>query len=65
MKFAVEIAGIPIHTYRANLKDPDAVELFYGAVDDFLHAALAGKDSKLIAKIGAVQFICAGSPCRA
>ncbi|KAF2101614.1 S-adenosyl-L-methionine-dependent methyltransferase, partial [Rhizodiscina lignyota] len=65
VKWAVEIAGIPLHTYKANLKDPDTTELFWGSVDDYLHSALMGVSSKVIARVGEVQFTAAGSPCRA
>jgi DNA (cytosine-5)-methyltransferase 1 len=60
---AVDLDAQAIHTQRANAKDPSQLKLFYGSVDDFLKAALLGQEHPLVARIGEVNFIAAGSPC--
>ncbi|KAI9723628.1 MAG: hypothetical protein M1812_000928 [Candelaria pacifica] len=62
--WAVDWAKHAIHTYRANLRDPDATELYYGSVNDYLAKAMQGTTAKNIAKRGEVDFISAGSPCQ-
>ncbi|KAI9764512.1 MAG: DNA methyltransferase Dim-2 [Candelina submexicana] len=62
--WAVDWAKHAMHTYRANLKDPDATKLYYGSVNDYLAKAMQGTTAKNIAKRGEVDFISAGSPCQ-
>jgi DNA (cytosine-5)-methyltransferase 1 len=65
-KWAVDMDKIAIHTYYANLQDPQDTHLYYGSVNDQLFQALQGnpKNSKLIPRPGEVGFISAGSPCQ-
>ncbi len=63
-RWAVDWAKSALHTYRANLEDPDATELYYGSVNDYLAKAMQGSTAKNIAKRGEVEFIAAGSPCQ-
>ncbi|KAI9845394.1 MAG: DNA methyltransferase Dim-2 [Sclerophora amabilis] len=63
-KWAVDYNREAIHTYRANLKDPDDTEIYFGSVNDFLARAIAGRYSKWIPEPGQVDFISAGSPCQ-
>ncbi|KAE9369421.1 hypothetical protein N431DRAFT_469332 [Stipitochalara longipes BDJ] len=65
-EWAVDINKNAIHTYAANLKDPQGTKLFYGSVDDLLKQALQGNAQKsdLIPSPGEVDFISAGSPCQ-
>lgn len=59
---AVDFSPHAIHTQRANARNPK-ICLYCGSVDDYLKAALKGTNRDLIAGIGKVEFLCAGSPC--
>ena len=61
-KYAVDYFKEAIHTYRANLSNPDKTDLFYGSVNDFLSQAMSGDPS--VAQLDDVQVISAGSPCQ-
>lgn len=65
-EWAVDIDKQAVHTYYANLEDPDDCKLFWGSVNDMLTQALKGnpKASALIPLPGDVEFISAGSPCQ-
>ncbi|KAG0644907.1 DNA (cytosine-5)-methyltransferase 1 [Hyphodiscus hymeniophilus] len=65
-RWAVDMDKIAIHTYYANLRDPQDTHLYFGSVNDQLFQALQGnpKKSKLIPQPGEVDFISAGSPCQ-
>ncbi|KAJ9648940.1 hypothetical protein H2199_000853 [Coniosporium tulheliwenetii] len=58
---AVDLAAHAMHTYQANLKEPDRMRLFFGSVNDYLAQAIAGKWSVL--RVGEVDFLSAGNPC--
>ncbi|KAF1942462.1 hypothetical protein EJ02DRAFT_422207 [Clathrospora elynae] len=60
---AVDFSAQAIHTQRANTRSPDTMRLYCGSVDDFFKAALLGNDPQLVAPVGEVDFIAAGSPC--
>ncbi|OAX82279.1 hypothetical protein ACJ72_03373 [Emergomyces africanus] len=64
--WAVEWSTFPMLTYRANHDDTEEINLFLGSVNDFLLQAFQGKAkaSNLVAKLGEVEFISAGSPCQ-
>jgi DNA (cytosine-5)-methyltransferase 1 len=64
-KFAVEWDGHAVHTFRANLKDPEETQIFHGSVDDALAKAIKGSSLACVPKIGEVDHIAAGSPCPA
>ena len=66
MEWAIDYFREAIHTYRANVKDPEKVNLFYGSVNDYLSQAMKGKcgNTNLIARRGEVELIAAGSPCQ-
>jgi DNA (cytosine-5)-methyltransferase 1 len=59
----VDFSAEAMHTQRANTRDHSQMRYFCGSVDDYLKAALSGKQHAHIALIGAVNFIAAGSPC--
>lgn len=61
--WAVEWSKAAMLTYRANLTNPGA-KLFWGSVDDFLHQSLKDIRSNIVARVGEVDFISAGSPCQ-
>ena len=63
-KWAVDNFKEAIHTYKANVKDPNNTQLFYGSVNDFLRQAMEGRGGKLVAQAGEVEVISAGSPCQ-
>ncbi|MCJ1398754.1 DNA methyltransferase Dim-2 [Xylographa trunciseda] len=63
-RWAVELNGHAIHTYRANLSRPDKVKLYLGSVNDYLHLAMHGTHSDVIARPGEVEVIIGGSPCQ-
>ena len=60
---AVDISKPAIHTYRANLINPNRTNLFLGSVDDFLHEVLKG-ESDAVPAPGEIDIIIAGSPCQ-
>jgi len=60
---SVDYAKEAIHTNRANAVNPDALELFYGNVNDFLARGLGGDISSCIPQVGKIGLITAGSPC--
>jgi DNA (cytosine-5)-methyltransferase 1 len=63
IRTAVELDDAAIHTLRANTRDPTKKMLWYGSVDDHLNAALDGSTHPLLAHIGNVNIIIAGSSC--
>lgn len=63
-EWAVDFAKHAMHSYRANLTKPDEVRLFMGSIDDYLAGAIRGNSSPLIANVGGVGMIAAGSPCQ-
>ena len=66
IRWAVEMAKEPMHTYRANLKDVSDTALYLGSVNDYLQTCLEGKHDPQFepAPFGDVDFISAGSPCK-
>ena len=60
--YAVDYFKEAIHTYRANLSNPDKTDLFYGSVNKYLSQAMRGDPS--VAQLDDVQVISAGSPCQ-
>lgn len=60
---AVDMSREATHTQMANTRHPEDFRPYWGSVDDYLKAVLSGNYNKLIARIGLVQFIAAGSPC--
>ena len=64
MEWAVDYFREAIHTYRANVDGPENVKLFYGSVNDYLSRAMKGEGGNLIAQLGEVEVIAAGSPCQ-
>ena len=53
-----------IHTYKANLPKQNSTKLFHGSVNYYLSQAIERKGGDLIAQVGEVEVICAGSPCQ-
>lgn len=49
MKWAVDIDTPAIHSYRANLRDPDA-KLYLGSINNYLRDAILGKHGAIVAK---------------
>lgn len=63
-EWAVDYFTEAIHTYRANLANPDDTKCFNGSVNDYLSQAMKGSQSTMIASAGSVEVISAGSPCQ-
>lgn len=63
-KWAVDWDNTAMHTYGANLREPEATQLYNGSVNDYLAKAMKGSSAKEIAQVGEVDFISAGSPCQ-
>lgn len=61
-RHAVDWAEHALHSYRANLEQPQEVNFFLGSVDDYLAKALSGQSD--VAKPSTVHVISAGSPCQ-
>lgn len=62
---AVEWEQKAAHTILANADDPENISIYHGSVNGYTQRAFGGEVSKLIAGIGSIRFICAGSPCPA
>ena len=62
-QYALDWAEGAIHSYRANVDDPERVQFFCGSVNDYLANAMAGSKARCIAPLGEVELIAAGSPC--
>lgn len=62
-KYGVDLAEHALHSYRANIDDPNKVHLFLGSVNDYIAKALQGSKDKKVAQIGDVDLLAAGSPC--
>ncbi|KAI9654593.1 MAG: DNA methyltransferase Dim-2 [Alyxoria varia] len=62
--YAVEWESFAVHTHRANLRNPKATNFYLGSVDRYLTQAISGKQHQLIARLGAINMITAGSPCK-
>jgi DNA (cytosine-5)-methyltransferase 1 len=60
---SVEYCPEAVHSLHANAKHPDKLKLWLGSVDDYLDTLLVGKETRLVARIGEVAVIAAGSPC--
>ncbi|KAK0384618.1 hypothetical protein NLU13_8704 [Sarocladium strictum] len=52
-----------VHTYMANVANPETIHPFVGSIDDMQRQAMLGNFSEKVPKIGDVDFISAGSPC--
>ena len=63
-KWVVEWAEKAVHSHRANLKDIDDHHLFLGSVNDYINRATSAATDPIIAQIGSVYIIVAGSPCK-
>jgi DNA (cytosine-5)-methyltransferase 1 len=63
IRSVIEWDAAAIHTQRVNAHDVNGKRLWCGSVDDHLKATLEGKHHELIARIGDVDIILAGSPC--
>ncbi len=63
MLWAVDWDNEAIHTYKANMVDQDATKMFRGSVNDYLTQAMQGKGRGIVAQLGEVEFLSAGSPC--
>ena len=61
---AVDWYSEAIHTYKANMPIQNETKMFRGSVNHYLCLALEGKEINLVAQLGEVEFICAGSPCQ-
>ena len=61
---AVDWYSQAIHTYSANMPIQNQTKMFRGSVNHYLRLALEGKETNLVAQLGEVEFICAGSPCQ-
>ncbi|ROW07307.1 hypothetical protein VMCG_03863 [Cytospora schulzeri] len=62
-KWANDIWDAAMHTYMANVEDPQSVKPFLGSVDDLLHYGLQGRFSDSVPRPGEVDLISGGSPC--
>jgi DNA (cytosine-5)-methyltransferase 1 len=63
MRYAVDWNKSALHSYRANVKEPESVHYFLGSVNDYLRGALRGSTKAEVAHIGSIDFASAGSPC--
>ncbi|UKZ87261.1 uncharacterized protein TrAFT101_003068 [Trichoderma asperellum] len=63
MKWANDYDSKAIHTYMANVKNPEDVHPFLGSIDDLQRLSMQGEFAKNVPKIGDVDFVSGGSPC--
>ncbi|KAK6438200.1 hypothetical protein LTR95_005595 [Oleoguttula sp. CCFEE 5521] len=64
-KYALDWAQHALHSYRANVEDPQCVEYFLGSVNEYLDKRMKDSLEVNVASIGEVDLISAGSPCPA
>ena len=62
-KYAVDYDERAINSYRANVPDPSTVQYYYGSVNDYLAEVMGGSQKQVIAPIGRIEVLAAGSPC--
>jgi DNA (cytosine-5)-methyltransferase 1 len=62
-KWGVDWAERALHSYRANVQEPQSLNLFLGSVNDYLGKAIQGTKDSRIAAVGGVDVLAAGSPC--
>lgn len=63
MKWANDYDSKAIHTYMANVKNPQDIHPFLGSIDDLQRLSMQGEFAKNVPQIGDVDFISGGSPC--
>jgi DNA (cytosine-5)-methyltransferase 1 len=62
-RHAIDMEAPAVHTQLANAKDASKLQCYYGSVDDYMRLLLSGVEHRLIARVGSITFIAAGSPC--
>lgn len=62
-RYAVDWNPPALHSYRANVNDPESKHYFLGSVNAYLSKVLSGSKAANIAPVGGIEFISAGSPC--
>ncbi|KAI9901295.1 hypothetical protein N3K66_003112 [Trichothecium roseum] len=62
MRWANDYDVKAMHTYMANARDAD-IDPFLGSIDDLQRAAMQGRFSESVPRIGEVDFVSGGSPC--
>ncbi|KAH0367314.1 S-adenosyl-L-methionine-dependent methyltransferase, partial [Aureobasidium melanogenum] len=62
-KWGIDWAERALHSYRANVDEPEKLNLFLGSVNDYLGKAIQGTKDSRVATIGNVDLLAAGSPC--
>jgi DNA (cytosine-5)-methyltransferase 1 len=62
-KTVVEMCVEAVQTIHANARHPGDLKIWLGSVDDYLKALLVNENNDLVASIGEVAVIAAGSPC--
>ena len=62
--FAVDWNKEALHSYKANLRQQNEAQLFYGSVNNYLSQAMQGRGAGVIAQQNQVDLIAAGSPCQ-
>ncbi|PTB77391.1 S-adenosyl-L-methionine-dependent methyltransferase [Trichoderma longibrachiatum ATCC 18648] len=63
MKWANDYDSKAIHTYMANVRNPEDVHPFLGSIDDLQRLAIQGSFADNVPLIGDVDFVSGGSPC--
>lgn len=59
----IDYDAAAIHTQAANCSDPQNTRFYFGSVDDYLSSLLRGDMNRLVARVGEVDLIAAGTPC--
>ena len=62
-KYAIDWAERALHSYRANVHNPEDVYFWLGSVNEYMGQAIAGSFDGRIAAPGDVGVLSAGSPC--
>ncbi|KAH7159668.1 hypothetical protein B0J13DRAFT_592268 [Dactylonectria estremocensis] len=63
MRWANDYNTKAIHTYMANISEPESMSPFLGSIDDLQRLAIEGRFSRSVPRVGEVDFISGGSPC--
>ncbi|KAH0258227.1 S-adenosyl-L-methionine-dependent methyltransferase, partial [Aureobasidium melanogenum] len=62
-QWGIDWAERALHSYRANIEEPEKLSLFLGSVNDYLGKAIQGTKDSRVATVGDVDLLAAGSPC--
>lgn len=63
IRYAVDLSPEAVHTQRANSKEPRKLKICCISVDDYFKLVASGEEHELLAQVGEIAIIVAGTPC--